>query len=107
MLDPLLATGRRPASDGWSRRNTAGLQKVAALGRPRAHFGACRDGIRLPRKGYTPQSRALRPDLYKNSKILPMGIKPVQERRDPFRDAQRVEQTLQWFAPLCTWEVTP
>jgi PAS domain S-box-containing protein len=32
-----------------------------------------------------------------------MGIKPVQVRRDPFRDAQPVEPTLLRFAPLCTW----
>jgi hypothetical protein len=80
---------------------------LAGLELPRAPFDRCRGGIKLPSKGYTPQSLALGPCFIQNSKILPKGIKPVQARSAPFRDAHPVGQTSQSFAPLCTWEVTP
>jgi len=108
MLEALLATGAAPGFRRVVEALHATLQRaLAGLGRPRVPVDRCRGGIKLPPKGYTPQSLALRPCFIQNSKILPMGIKPVQERPDPFRDARPVGQTLQSFAPLCTWEVTP
>src|SRR5262245_10589158 len=53
-------------------------------------FDGGRDGIRLDPNGYAPQSHALMPALSKNSKIVPTGIKPVQERPELVRNDQPV-----------------